>query len=159
MLADTVELSLELSFLKVLAAGDEDLDGIGLPFRRFLSKAGRLHGDVADICQPAALAFRFRAYRFQDVRAPPGLLGKEDQAGAVVPFLRNGHTLKQDEFVGNLDHDAGSVAGLSVGAFSAAVAHVLQDGQGVCNELVRLVSPDVYDHSYPTGIVFRCRVV
>ena len=51
---------------------------------------------------------------------------QENQAGAISAFLRHGDTLEQDELVGNLYHDAGTVAGLGVGAFGTAVHHVFE---------------------------------
>ena len=58
--------------------------------------------------------------------------------------------------MGDLDHDAGTVARLAVGALGTAVAHVFEHRQGIVYQLVGLVATDVYDHTYPTGIVFRC---
>ena len=100
-----------------------------------------------------------RAHGFQDAVALAGVLGQEHQAGAVASLFRDGNSLEEDEFVGNLDQDAGSVARLSVGAFGSAVAHVLEHRQGVVHQLMGLVATDVDDHTNPTGIVFRCHVV
>ena len=111
------------------------------------------------MAQVAALVFHLRTDGLQNALALAGVLGQEHQAGPVPAFFRYGNTLEQDEFVGNLDQDAGSVTRLSVGALGAAVAHVLEHRQGVVYQLVGLVAADVDDHTNPTGIVFRCRVV
>ena len=99
------------------------------------------------------------AERIQEFRPAGGVVGQEDQPRAVMAFLRDGHTLKQDELVRNLDHDSGTVAGFPVRPFGAAVAHILQDGQGVGHKFVRLVAPDIHHHTYAAGIVFECRVI
>ena len=55
----------------------------------------------------------------QDALALAGFPGQEYQAGAVASLFRDGNTLQENEFVGNLDHDAGSVARLPVSAFGS----------------------------------------
>ena len=159
VLADAVELALEIRVLDELIASHEDLRRVGLPFRRVLSEAGGIDGDFPDMAQDAALVFHLRSDGLQDTLALGGVLGQEHQARTIPSLFRDGNTLEQDEFVGNLDQDAGSVARLSVGALGAAVAHVLEHRQGIVNQLVGLVAADVDDHTNPTGIVFRCRVV
>ena len=59
--------------------------------------------------------------------------------------------------MGNLDHDAGTVARLAVGAFGTAVAHVFEHRQGIVHQFMGFVATDVDDHTHPAGIVFRCR--
>ena len=61
--------------------------------------------------------------------------------------------------MGDLDHDAGPVSRFAIGTLRPAVAHVLEYRQGIVHQLVGLVTPDVDDHTDPTGIVFRCRIV
>ena len=77
----------------------------------------------------------------------------------TVTVPRDGDALQEYEFVRDLQHDSGAVARLAIRALGAAVAHVLEHGQGVVHQLVGLVAPDVDDHPDSAGIMFRCRVV
>ena len=64
------------------------------------------------------------------------ILGQEEQTGTVASLLWNGNALQQDEFMRNLQHDAGTVTGLVVGSFGTSVAHVLQHFQRRLHQVV-----------------------
>ena len=136
-----------------------DLGAERLALGGFLTQAGRVYRNRPDVAQPAGFPFHLGTHGLQDVFALGGILGEEDQAGAVSSLFRNGNSLQENEFMGNLDHDSGAVARFSIRPFCPTVAHVFEHRQGVVDQLVRLVAPDIHDHTNPTGIVFRCRIV
>ena len=59
----------------------------------------------------------------------------------------------------NLQQDSRAIARLIVGAFRAAMPHILQYFQGGLYDLVRLLSMNVYDHSYSTSVVLISGVI
>ena len=61
---------------------------------------------------------------------------KKKQSCSVFPFFGNGDALQQDELVRYLQHDAGAVSGLVVGAFRSAMTHILQYFQCGFNQFV-----------------------
>ena len=87
------------------------------------------------------------------------VFGQKDQTGTVAAFLRNGNALQQYELVRDLEQNAGPVAGLVVGSFGAAVAHVFQHGKSGLDDVVALLSVNVYQHADPACIAFIGRVV
>ena len=54
---------------------------------------------------------------------------------------------------------AGAVAGVDLAAAGAAVVEVLQDLDGLLEDLVRLASLDVDDEADAAGVVLELRVV
>ena len=61
--------------------------------------------------------------------------------------------------MGDLDHDPGPVPAFMVGAFTAPVLQVLQDVQGIVDDVIGPFSLDVDDETHPAGIVFVGRVI
>ena len=62
------------------------------------------------------------------------------------------------ELVGDLDEDAGAVAGNRIGADRTAVLQVLQDGERVLDQLVRLPALEVGDEPDAASIVLAARI-
>ena len=58
-----------------------------------------------------------------------------------------------------LQKDAGTVAGLVVGALGPAVAHILEHLEGVVYQIMALVAMDIDNHAHATGVVLVVRVV
>ena len=68
-------------------------------------------------------------------------------------------TFVGEELVWNLYENARSVACVWLTPTSATVAHPLEHGDGVQDQLVRLAPFDVCNESYATGIMFEGGVV
>ena len=85
---------------------------------------------------------------------PFGVFGQEDESGTIASLFGNGDSLQEDEFVGNLKHDARSVTGFLVGTFRSAVLHVFQHLERVVHQFVAFASVNVDNHAYTAGIVF-----
>ena len=159
MLAYAVELALELRLFDEFVGGDEYLHYIRFGLGSLLSEAGGIDRDVSDIRQGTALPFNLGLHALYYGLAASLLFGKEYEAGAVAALLRHGYALKEYEFVRNLKHNAGSVPGLSVGTFRAAVHHILKYLEGIFDKFVGLVAADVHHHTDTAGIVFIRRVI
>ena len=61
--------------------------------------------------------------------------------------------MQKYEFMRDLYHDAGSVAGLPVTAFSAPVGHVFQYGESFFDDVVVFAAVNVYDKTNTAGVV------
>ena len=59
----------------------------------------------------------------------------------------------------NLEHDTGTITRLVIGTLSTTMAHILEDLQGVIDQLMTLVTVDIHHHTYATRIVFIGRTV
>src|SRR3989304_1164645 len=79
----------------------------------------------------------------------PGAGGADAQGGALV----------HEELVRDLDEDAGAVAGIALAAAGAAVVQVLQGGDAVLHQLVRLLALELHDEADAAAIVLVARVV
>ena len=64
-----------------------------------------------------------------------------------------------EERVRRLDEDAGAVAGIGFAAAGAAVLQVMQDLDGLLNDVVRLAALDVDDEADAAGVVLELRIV
>ena len=121
-LADDVEFALELVGGHAGALADEDLLDVGLGAAGDASDSGAVGGDVA----PAEVGEAFVGdHALDDAFALEALVafdGKEDLADAVL--ARCGEREAEfvgfagEEFVGDLDQDAGAVAGFGVATTS-----------------------------------------
>ena len=80
-----------------------------------------------------------------------------DGAGLLIQIPHE--FFAREEFVRNLDQDAGAVAGFGVAAAGAAVSQIDQDFDAFDDDVVRFVALDVGDEAYPTGIVLMTRVI
>ncbi len=67
------------------------------------------------------------------------------------------NTFVEEEFVWNLNHDTGTVACISFAAACAPVLHVLEHGQCIANDLMRLVPFNISYKADPTCIMFKRR--
>ena len=72
--------------------------------------------------------------------------------------MPSARALLGEELVRDLDEDAGAVAGDRVGADGTAVLEVLQDGERVLDELVRLLALEVGDEADAAGVVLAARI-
>src|ERR1035441_2220836 len=63
------------------------------------------------------------------------------------------------ELVGDLEEDAGAVAGLRIASAGAAVRQVEQHLDSLLNNLVTLLAANVGHESDPAGVVLLCRMV
>ena len=157
LLADNVKCTFKV--LNVGNSGYEQLLNVGLRLQCIFAQTAGVGGHISQMHQGEACALYFLDYHTKNCRLLFLVFRKEHQSCAVFPFLRYRDALQQNKLVGNLKHDAGTVAGLVVGSFSSAVAHVFKHLQRRINQLVRFVSVDVNHHANTTGIVFvRCIV-
>ena len=66
---------------------------------------------------------------------------------------------RDEKGVGNLDEDAGAVAGFGVAAGGAAMGEVDEDLEALADDLVALFAADVRDQSHAAGIVLIARMI
>ena len=139
--------------------GDEELGDMRLGLRGHLSDASGVDRDVADMGESAVLALYLPAYFGEDGRPRFFVFRKKGHSSAISTSLGNRNSLEENEFMRDLDHDSGTVAGLSVRPFRSAVPHVLEHRQSIFNKFVSFVAAYVYDHTHPTGIMFVACIV
>ena len=102
----------------------------------------------------------------EDAAARRGLRGiarQEHEPGAVVAGGGEGDAeaaaLAGEERVGHLDHDARAVARVRLAAAGAAVEQVLQHGERLAHDGVRLSALDVDDEADAAGVVLVSGIV
>src|SRR5262249_46959002 len=69
-----------------------------------------------------------------------------------------GGALAPEERVGNLDQDAGAVAGERIAAAGAAMGEVLQHGERLLDDVVGALALDVHHEADAAGVAFGPRV-
>ena len=88
---------------------------------------------------------------------------QEDHTHTVFAGCRQGEAQiganVHEEPVGQLEEQAGAVAGVWLRAAGAAMAEVEQDGQGLADDLVGLLALDVDYEAYAAGVVLEAGVV
>ena len=104
------------------------------------------------------LALDLLDHHTQDLLLCLLVLGQEHQSCTILTLLGYGNTLKQNKLMGNLHHDAGTVASL-VTRLSATVLHVFQHFKGIVHQLMAFTSVDVHHHSHTTSVVLIVRLV
>ena len=157
-----------LVFLVVLDLGgtaDEDLamERLGRGDVGRLGQRGIVDRHVAEADQRQAFGLRRLGDDLVDVLARCRVLRHEPVADAVVPDRRQfdallGHLLAE-EAVRNLHQHAGAVAHQRIGADGAAMREVLEHGQTVLDDLVRLHALHLGDEADAAGIVLVARIV
>ena len=163
-LPDDVELALEGEFVGQLRrAGDERLPHERLGGLGGVAQRGVLGRHGAPSEELAALGLHDLLETLLYLAADGGVARQEDQAGAVLADLGQGETERLadlgEKLVRELDEDAGTVAGIDLGAAGAAVVQVAQDLQPVLDHLVRLAAFHVHDEADAAGIVLEPRIV
>ena len=148
-LADDVELALEGERVRRrrggVAEADEDLaeDRLG-PARRVAE--GRIVGrDVAPAEDDLILVADQRLEARDQIVALRRVVRQEDEAGAVAALLgqreaERGGDLAQEP-IGDLDQDAGAVAGVDLAAAGAAVLEVVQQLEALRDDRARGLCP------------------
>jgi hypothetical protein len=88
---------------------------------------------------------------------------QKNHAHPVLPWLwqpnANAVAGVLEKFVGHLEQDPGSITGVLFTAARPAVIQILQDGEGLLDEFVRLPSFDIDDEPYATGIMLEFGVI
>jgi len=162
--ADHVQLALEGGLVRdVLSPADEDLADDRLARLGGGSERGVAGGHFA----PAEQLLPLRAHGLLEEAVDsrlPGLAGREEDH--AHPIAAGGRQLDPElvaflgeEGVRRLQEDAGAVAGVLLGAGSAAVLEVEQHLERFHHDVVRRAALDVGDESEATGVVLECRVV
>jgi hypothetical protein len=86
-----------------------------------------------------------------------GIMREEDEAGAVAPgFGQRDADLAanaREKLVGHLDQDPGAVAGVRLAAARAPMEEVLENREGLADDLVGLAPLDVHDEPDAAGLV------
>jgi hypothetical protein len=89
--------------------------------------------------------------------------GKEGHADAVFSRGRQGETelgaLAREELVGDLNQDAGAIAGLGIAAAGAPVGQVDQNLDTFEDDVVRPLALEIRNEANAAGIVLEARVV
>src|SRR6058998_294056 len=89
--------------------------------------------------------------------------GEEHEPGAVLTRRGQGDAepaaLAAEERVGHLDQDAGAVPRVDFAAAGPAVQQVLQHGERLADDRMRLSALDVHHEADPAGIVLVGRIV
>jgi hypothetical protein len=91
------------------------------------------------------------------------LYGKEGHADAVLSGRRQGETelgaLAREELVGDLNQDAGAIAGTGIAAAGAPVGQVDQNLDALEDNVVRPLALEIGNEANAAGIVLLARVV
>lgn len=161
--ADDVEFALEFVRGHAGGGGDEDLFDVGLGGTREASDGVGVDGGIA----PAEdLEVFLAGDAFEDTFAAQtgvGLDGEEDHSDAV--FARSGEgeaeagALLEEELVGDLDGDAGSVARARIAAAGSAVGEVDEDLNTLLDDVVGRDALEIGDKAHATGIFFMSGVI
>ena len=89
--------------------------------------------------------------------------GEEEHAHAVVPCLPQSDALGggrlDHQLVGDLDHEAHAVTGLSGGILAGTVFQLFHDLQGVVHRLVGLDAPQAHHGADAAGVVFQAGII
>ena len=92
-----------------------------------------------------------------------GLAGKEDHADAVAARCRkvdaDPAALAAQELVGHLDEHPGAVAGQRIAAAGAPVGEVLQDGEGLLDDVAGARPLHVHHEPHPARIPLHPRIL
>ena len=115
-----------------------------------------------------AIAKDFKAEFFgtagEDVAAfflEADIAGEEEHTDAVLAeggqMDAEAYAFIEEELMGSLDHDAGTVTGVVLTAAGAAVFHVFEDRQRIGDDLVGFVALDICHEANATRIVFKFR--
>ena len=161
--ADHVELAFQLLFGHPPGPPHEDLLDIGLRGARHAANGRGIDGGVAPTEHGETL---FTDDALQDafaLQADVRLHGKEGHAHAVLSRRRQRETelsaLAGEELVGDLNQDAGAIAGAGIAAAGAPVRQVDQNLNAFQNDVVRLLALEVRNEADSAGIVLLARVV
>jgi hypothetical protein len=142
-LADDVELALEgVAGRRIGPARHRDLADPRLARLGGLAQTGVVGGHVAPAQHFLAFVDDDGFHQRHAGLRGGAILWQEHHADAVVADGRQGNAqrgeLGAQESVGNLDQDAGAVAGQRIGAHGAAVLEVAQNLQALTHDVVRL---------------------
>lgn len=99
--------------------------------------------------------------------------GTEEQANRVLTRRRQGSertpvvriddaakgAFASEQFVGNLQEDAGTIAGLALGAGGAAVLHALERTEAAVYQIVGRFTPEVGQKADAAGVVLEAGIV
>ena len=92
-----------------------------------------------------------------------GVARQEHRAHAVLAFGRQRHAeaarFLAEKLVGNLDQDAGAVAGVDLAPAGAAMQQVDENLQRLADDGVRAHAFDVDDEADAAGVVLEGRVI
>ncbi len=163
-LAHDVELALERVAIEAAAPrADEHLADHGHGAPRGLAQRGVVHRHVAPAEQRLALVDDGALDLAHAGRLGGAVARQEDHADAVGSRLGQlrpapGHLLAEER-VGNLHQQPGAVAVQRIGAGGAAVAQVVEDGEALLHDFVRLAALDVRDEAHAARVVLVARVV
>ena len=161
--ADDVEVGLELGVAHLLGVGDHDLLDLGAVGVGLLADDADVHRHLAPpvdgVAEAQDLGLDDAAAAL--LGAEVGL-GQEDHAHGEAPgkdLVAGALDVLLEEVLGNLQVDAGAVAGLAVGIHGAPVPHRFQRVDAGQNHLAPRLAVDGGDETDATGIVFVGRVV
>ena len=79
--------------------------------------------------------------------------------GTIASAFGNCNALKKNEFVGNLYHNSGTVAGFIVCSFCTTMLQVFEHFQCVVDNSVRFFAVDVDNHTNTASIVLVSGIV
>ena len=165
-LAQDIEPALELVFRgDIRAAADEHLpvDRLGCGDVRRRRQRRIVDRHVAEADQRLPFGARRLADDVFDMGAQGRVLRHEQIADAVMSGRRQRDAVLgqflAEEAVGDLRKQPGAVAHQRIGADRAAMRQVLQHGEAVADDLVRLDALHVRDEADAAGIVLAARIV
>ncbi len=162
-LADDVELAFEGIGIAAIGAADEDLLDVGLGGAGNAADGVAIDGGIA----PAEDGEAFVADdAFEDAFTGEALVrfdGKEGHADAILAFGGEGEAERGafagEEFVRDLDEDAGAIAGLGIAAAGAAMGQVDEDLDAFGDNVVGFMAFDAGDETDTAGVMFVSGVV
>jgi len=114
---------------------------------------------IAEMHQLKSLTFNLFNHNREDILLFLLILRQEDKTCTIFSLFRYRDTLKKNKLMWNLEHDTGTITRLVIGTLSTTMAHILEDLQGVIDQLMTLVTVDIHHHTYATRIVFIGRTV
>jgi hypothetical protein len=144
-------------------AADENLLEVRLHRRRRRAHQAIVGGQVPPAEERLPLLLDDLLHQRFDRGARRGVPRHEDRANAVFAFRRQRHAeplrFLAEKLVGNLDQDAGAVAGVDLAAARAAVQQVDEHLERLADDGVRAHALDVDDKADAAGVAFERRVI
>ena len=152
-LADEIEDALKDRHLIICNTSNEHLFDGRFIAQCSLTQTVWIGRYIAEMHQLKSLTFNLFNHDRENILLFLLILRQEDETRSVFSLLRHRDTLKKNKLMWNLEHDTGTITRLVIGTLSTTMAHILEDLQGVIDQLMTLVTVDIHHHTYATRIV------
>ncbi len=155
-LAHLIELQLEVI---TTISRDEYLDDMWLYSTSGIAYHATIHRNITRRHERKTCHLDMTSHNLHALVTCRLIARQEQKTCTILSALRDWNTMQKDKLMRYLSHDTCTITTLTIGTLSTSVAHILENLQSILDNIVTLISINIYNKSHTACIMLKLWII